>query len=56
MTQPNFFTQDQSDKCDHYSGDQHLNDQYLHDFDPSQLLDHWLRELDSVRMVSVANQ
>jgi len=46
ITQPNFFTNDQRAECDN---DQ-INDKYLHDFDPSQMLDHWLRELDSVRM------
>ena len=52
ITQPNFFTNEQSDECH----DDQIDDKYLHDFDPSQMLDHWLRELDSVRMVSVRNQ
>ena len=52
MTEPNFFiTSDQSDQH-HEENDLH----HLTDFDPSKLLDHWLRELDSATMVSEENQ
>ena len=58
--EPNFFIAEDRTQGDAVDGDgaeegansQHLD---LQDFDPSQLLDHWLRELDSARMVGVKN-
>ena len=60
--EPNFFIAEDRTQGDAGDGDgaeeganansQHLD---LQDFDPSQLLDHWLRELDSARMVGVKN-
>ena len=49
--EPNFFVpNDRTDDCLH-GVDHQLTDQHLQDFDPSQLLDHWLRELDVAGMV-----
>ena len=58
--EPNFFIAEDRAQGDAVDGDgaeegantQHLD---LQDFDPSQLLDHWLHELDSARMVGVKN-
>ena len=58
--EPNFFIAEDRAPGDAVDGDgaeegansQHLD---LQDFDPSQLLDHWLHELDSARMVGVKN-
>ena len=58
--EPNFFIAEDRTQGDAGDGDgaeegansQHLD---LQDFDPSQLLDHWLHELDSARMVGVKN-
>ena len=50
--EPNFFVpNDRTDDC--LPGvDHQVTEQHLQDFDPSQLLDHWLRELDVAGMVS----
>ena len=55
VTEPNFFITN-DDGCS--DNDHHLNDKSTHqveEFDPSALLDHWLRELDSANMVSMIN-